>query len=108
MRIGVVLSVLWMVGGTTYFYVDDMRHHGDIGASMYNHRQACFRENIENSLNKRPLQPCISDEEVAAAFKSKTPFWFFPIIPTFWLVTAWIVIGITYGSVRWIRNGFKA
>lgn len=107
MRIGVVLSVLWMVGGSVYAFHDFTRSKREYSDAMYNWRSACIGENAKRRMNNQPEQTCVSLEEVKATFKYDVPWLAFVAIPFVVLILAWIVIGITYVSVRWIRKGFN-
>jgi hypothetical protein len=107
MRIGVVLSVLWMVGATGYHALDEARKHGEYANAMYNWRATCIGENAKRRFNNEPEQACATEEAVRAAYNYELPWLPILVLPTIYLVLAWVLIGITYGSARWIRNGFK-
>ena len=107
MRIGVVLSVLWMVGGFAYLFIDYTRMKREYSDAMYNWRSECIGENAKLRMNNQPERTCVTQEEIVATFKYDVPWLAFVVIPFVLLILAWTVIGITYVSVRWVRKGFN-
>lgn len=62
--------------------------------------------NGEARLKNQPERTCMSaDEAYASAFGPNDPL-IAAVVPVFWLVVAWIIGGIAYISLRWIRKGF--
>jgi hypothetical protein len=78
---------------------------------LYSWRNACEVENSTRRSKSRPEHRCISDAEIAA--KMSAVYANSPDVvrdaesPEFYLVLGWILIGIGYVLIRWIRAGFK-
>jgi hypothetical protein len=106
-RIGIILSIVWMVGGTGYYEAQNNREDQEYAQAVYNGRSTCIGENAQRQYRGEPKMSC-DVYNVDEAFKRRPPLWFAAIIPTFWLVVAWVLIGVTYVAVRWIRKGFAA
>ena len=104
-RIAIVLSAVWMVGGTAYFWIKENQRQVEFALALSQSRSHCIGENAAGRMTNRPEMTCITPEEIAAAFK-KNDLWIAMIGPTFWLIVAWITGGIAYGCFRWIRKGF--
>lgn len=105
-RIGVVLSALWMVGASAYYFSEDAKRRSDLALYMAKSRSDCLKDNYLSRLESRPERPCAKQED--ADYLYDTPWLAILVLPTIYLVLAWIVIGIAYGSIRWIWKGFKA
>lgn len=105
MRLGVVLSAVWMVGYSGYLFNDEMAKQRATSNYFYNERSNCMAANVVRRAENKPEATCISQATVDSTYTSSFP-WFVVIVPTIYLVLAWIVIGIAYGAFRWIRNGF--
>lgn len=107
MRIGVILSVVWMVGNSGYRFSEEMATQRAYSDFMYNARVNCIGQNGLRQYNREPEQACVSQEAVNATYNQTVPWSMILFPPTFWLVLTWIGIGIAYGSIRWIMRGFK-
>lgn len=108
LRIGIVLSVIWMIGANYYWIgesaSDNMKFSNGLRAS----RSHC---QIENS-TRRYYNPnarqeeCVTEEQITQAALTPLNFQFGLIYSIFYLVVAWLVIGVSYAAFRWIRKGF--
>jgi hypothetical protein len=107
MRIGIVLSIAWMVGATAYFWIEEQNRVGRYFVTLSQSRDNCIGKNGERRYRNEPQEDCISQHAVNSALSSGVPFYFHLIVPTFYHVVAWIGIGITYVAVRWVRKGFQ-
>jgi hypothetical protein len=106
MRIGVVLSIVWMVGATGYYEYQHGKDDAAYWQAVLLGRSACIGDNAARRYEGKPEFSC-DIYDVDTALKRKTPFLVAVIAPAFWLIVAWIGIGLTYISVRWIRQGFS-
>jgi hypothetical protein len=99
--ISVALSVLWMIGGTGYFWLKDGQEGLQFATDLYFRRSSCLSENAMLRYQKKPEFPCVSGETVTAAFGNTTPNLAYGLlISSVVLVAAWIVLGLTYQVVR--------
>lgn len=106
MRIIVVLSALWMVGGTVYFWIDEGRARNRFNMAMLGEWHRCDVENRERRYRNQPEVPCRTEREMESSLMGVPDFWRAAIIPCLFLVAAWLWLAITYGAVRWIKKGF--
>src|SRR6516164_2697415 len=80
-RIGVVLSVLWIVGYPIYSFID------------------------ENESNERAYRTCQKTAfELTGPILANENFWILGVAAP--LAIFWILGGLTLWSARWIRRGF--
>ena len=94
MRIGIVLSLIWMAVATAYWFnVDTM----EISASN--------RETVARSLVC--TVNCLTSGQLEVLYNRSASIPHAVLISGFLLAVAWALIGISYVSVRWIRAGFK-
>jgi len=107
LRIGIVLSALWMVGSSAYRFSQEMEVQRGYSNFMYNDRANCLGQNSLRRYNNQPEQVCTTKAAVDATYKQDVPWSMILIPPTFWLILAWLGIGIAYGAFRWIMRGFK-
>lgn len=109
MRIGVILSVLWMLGGTGYLWqaADD----DDLGVAraLSNQRSNCIGDNAVLRLENKPELPCPSQEEVNEAFArgGHTGLGHAVLITGTALVLVWVVVGLVCVTTRWVIEGFR-
>jgi hypothetical protein len=107
MRIGIVLSIAWMVGATGYYWVQEQNRVGRYFVALSQERSACIGKNAERRSRNEPEVQCTSQQEVDDALSSGDPFYFKLLVPTFWLIVSWLGIGITYVAGKWILRGFR-
>jgi hypothetical protein len=103
LRIGVVLSVLWVIGFPIYSYIDE----NESNARAY---QTCLKIHTVYFPN-----PDLSSADIHArcqetAFELTTPilanenFWILFVAAP--LALFWILGGVIFWAIRWIRRGF--
>ena len=72
MRIAIVLSAVWLIGGTGYFWLREANRQSDLFAAYSKERYACIDLNADYRLKKRPELDCRSQAEVNSAFERMT------------------------------------
>jgi hypothetical protein len=107
MRIGIVLSILWMTYGTFWFWQQQGEQKLQYVKALRDLQISCAGENDARRFQGRPELECPSKAEIDQAWAAPLHFWQATILPGLYLVLAWVLIGIGYVSVRWIRAGFK-
>jgi hypothetical protein len=105
MRIAIVLSAVWWVGGSAYFWMKEIARQNDSFVALYMARSECIGLNGVRRAMQQPERTCLTEDAVNSAH-AKNDLWLSLIPSTFWLIMAWVGIGITYVAVRWIRKGF--
>jgi hypothetical protein len=106
LRIGVVLSVLWIVGYPTYFFIDYNSRAWDRRQTCLNLRTTVFSELSSDQLWDKcnqlagflELSYFVSGGRDALLF-----WWTYVLMP---LALLWIFGGVIFWTVRWIRRGF--
>lgn len=106
-RIGIVASVLWMLGASTVMTSNEMTEWQDRTTSM---QELCLK--LSNNLPAKDV--AASYEECGRQSRESSD----AMIAARWsllegsiglsavmLVLAWLVIGASYGTVRWILKG---
>jgi hypothetical protein len=104
LRIGVVLSVLWIVGYPTYFFIDSNIRAWDRRQTCLNLQTTVFSELSSDQILHKCNQ--LADFMSLSYFVSGTDvrfFWAFILIS---LALFWILGGVIFWTVRWIRRGF--
>jgi hypothetical protein len=103
LRIGVVLSVLWVVGYPIYSFIDE----NESNARAY---QTCLKLHTEYFHNSDLSSEAIHARCQKTAFELTGPillneyFWiFFVAVP---LALSWILGGVIFWTIHWIRRGF--
>jgi hypothetical protein len=104
-RIGIVLSILWMVGGTFWFWQQQANQRMLFAKALGETRSNCIGTNGAHRMQGQPELTCPTQQEVDQAWTAELPFWWLTVIPLAVLVLAWVQIGIGYGVVRW--RGFR-
>jgi hypothetical protein len=106
MRLAILLSVVWMASGSGYFYWQDQQRMADHAARLWKIRSDCTNENISRTLKGQQGGTCgITAEVVKWADDRQPDIWEDIGQSTFFLMVGWIIGGITYASVWWIRSG---
>jgi hypothetical protein len=109
-RIGVVISVLWLLGLSIYFVADAYKNSTKYADFLEN---VCMAGRHDSSPEgKRALDECFSNAiqaggtefraEVAQTFKDVF-LWIILLGP---IILLWLVGWIVLGTVRWVRRGF--
>lgn len=108
MRIGIILSVLWMLGGTGYLWQTAKDDGLSVARALSDQRSKCIGDNAVLRMENKPELPCPSQEEVNEAFtRGRTGLGHAMLMTGIVLVLTWIVIGIVYVTARWVMKGFK-
>jgi len=106
-RIGVVLSIAWMVGGTAHFWVEEQSRVRSYYLALSERMSDCVVGNTVRRSMREPEAKCITEQELRDARSSGHPIYFDVFVAAVWLAVAWVAIGIVYVAVRWIRKGFQ-
>lgn len=110
-RLGVVISILWLLGAPAYFMVDANQSANRVsemcystafsksGADLETEKSRCLAQLAELSMTPQKLLNLFF-----AANKDQITLWTFLLVPLagFWML-GWIVIG----TCRWISRGFR-
>ena len=108
MRIGIILSVLWMLGGTAYLWHEAEDDSLSSARALAHQRSNCIGDNAVLRLEDKPELPCPSQEEVNEAFTRGHAGLGYSVLTTgIALLVAWAVVGLTYLTVQWIMKGFR-
>lgn len=97
-RIGIVLSILWMIGGAVYERNNQREFAGKIAQFDYS-----------NCLDKQPAPGRDCSKVIRESLeKWNKPDWGGVIYVAFApIVAGWIVVYLFVGIFRWIRTGFR-
>jgi hypothetical protein len=108
MRIGIILSVLWMLGATGYLWRTAEDDDLNVARALSNQRSSCIGDNAVLRMENKPELPCPSQEEVNEAFaRGHTGLGHAMLTTGIALVLAWVVIGLVYMTTRWVMEGFR-
>lgn len=109
MRIGIILSALWMLGGTGYLWQTAEDDNLSIARALANQRSRCIGDNAVLRMENKPELPCPSQEEVNEAFAyGHTGLGRAFLITGVALALAWVMIGLIYLTTRWVIEGFRS
>jgi len=107
MRIGIVLSILWVVGATGTVWMQATDQHQRYWRGMADARSNCIGENAARRMQRLDERPCMSQEDLDEILHYTVPLWMPLTFAGFYLALSWVLIGIAYVSIRWIKAGFK-
>ncbi len=110
MRIAIVLSVVWFVGGTLYL---DFRQQDSLDWLRADMSQKCRSENNRRGDARQPQQDCDAMEREAERLYSVANGTLrdrseAPLVAGTFLLLAWFTGGVLFLTLRWIRKGFAA
>ncbi len=109
MRIGIILSVLWMLGGTGYMWQTTEDDNLSAARALSHQRSSCIGDNAVLRMENKPELPCPSQEEVNEAFaRGHTGLGRALLMTGVALALAWGVIGLIYLTTRWVMEGFRS
>ena len=113
-RLGVVISVLWLIGSPIYWHVEVFRAIDKIAETCASNNpsapQSCYTRRDHRIKNTAPIPDALkamtfSDDRVDPTFKTwlGVMFWLQWLGP---IALLWIVGGIVIGTTRWVIRGF--
>ena len=106
MRIGVVLSVVWMAAGTAYWWNDESSRNIGLAKALDWSQNVCITNNVNARAKGQPEHQSVSGAQLQAAYQRQASIGIVAFIAAIWLVLGWLGIGLTYAAVRWIMKGF--
>jgi hypothetical protein len=98
-RLGLVLTALWLAGGTYYYATTEQQEWLDLDAQV---NVRC----MYNSPSPMAMQECQRRSEESMTRLRDSNVW----MNSFWFslmlaVLAWIIVGVAYVATRWVRAG---
>jgi hypothetical protein len=109
-KIGALVSVLWLIGLPTYLAVDSNRRASDfynwcrtLGADVSPERRAEQHEACWRSA--RFITPSVMAQTLVAGSADTVTLWSLMVGP---VVVLWVIGGIGFTTVRWMRREFRA
>ena len=106
MRIGIVLSILWFVGASGTVWMQETDRNQKYWRALGDAQSNCIGQNAARRLQRLDELPCATQEQLDQALHLSVPLSLPLSFAAFYLVLAWVLIGIAYVSVRWIKAGF--
>lgn len=109
-RIGIVMTILWMIGGTLGFHMQVMNQRVEYSGSLY---KFCV-DGIDRLEQQYPDTNYTKDREACSTrsrkyLASETPaatvFWQCLGVTTILAIVAWVLVLIGVFTVRWILAG---
>jgi hypothetical protein len=108
-RIAIVVSAIWMVCGTGYFYWQEQQRLTQYASQFWKTHSDCSSRNAARHVNGQTEVPCdVTVDIVKSAYDRRPDIWLDVGQSAFILVVAWILGGVVYAAVWWIRRGFRA
>jgi hypothetical protein len=106
MRIGVVLSILWVVGASGTVWMQETDRNQRYWRGLADERSNCIGQNAARRMQRLDDLPCTTQEQLDKALHTSIPLWLPLSFAGFYLVLGWVLTGIAYVSIRWIKAGF--
>jgi hypothetical protein len=109
MRIGVVLSILWVGGYGAYLWNLESQRLEAIRSDRTDAAALCDLQTRMATVFKQKPEPCQTQAELDREQEARAVFDYAGVIePTLiWLIAGWAAILAVYGVVRWIMRGFR-
>jgi hypothetical protein len=103
-RIGVVLSVLWIIGSPLFIWQSENSAVREVRAGCYGHITDPFGPQWDAAVQHcAELFPMHSFADLYSRRGDAEVLWALTLIP---IAILWIVGGIVIGTLRWIGRGF--
>jgi hypothetical protein len=112
-RIAIVLSVIWTIGGTAYVFWEEQQREDTHHRMVLGVSNDCLKRNFDRiDRGVRPLEVCPGADEIATTVASARPSLFPKVLfPALALIPLWILGGLLFLTVRWtvqwVRKGFE-
>jgi hypothetical protein len=119
-RIGVVISLLWLVGLPIYLMADSNRRASDfytwcrsIESKFASDKRSSGRDDLAETTEQqhekcwrsaRFMTPTVMAHTLIAGNVDTVALWSLMLVP---LVIFWIIGGLIFATMRWVRRGFK-
>ena len=109
MRIAIVASIVWMVGGTFYQMEKEARSLQAYSDAVMQQQLDCVVRSSQQEARSQRQETCETyGQALDRSFALKPrPIEWLAFGPAILLVLAWLLGGITVLAVWWIRRGFR-
>lgn len=71
MRLGIVMSAVWMVLTTTFLWLQDSKRVDGYAKALSIQQARCKLENVERRSSKQPEQACVSDQDIRGRLQQR-------------------------------------